>query len=197
MDSPSHTRSLRHAPIVTVIAAFAAEIIFFSPAAVSVLAFDRTHVGAGQWWRVFTGNWVHFRPSELWWNLAILVPAGVWAERLQPLRARLLYALSPAAIGAIVYFVFPLVDRFAGLSGVAAAVVTFLALVQLRTAETDRWFWRAILGLLALKVATEALLASGRLGGGWDPAMQVIAIIHLTGMCTGALALRQRRPRKS
>jgi rhomboid family GlyGly-CTERM serine protease len=172
-------------------------IVYNSPALKEVLAYDRLKVvTAGEWWRLFTGSFVHFSGRELVLNAAVLLPAGVWAERVSPGRARALWLLAPLLVGGVVYGFLPDVGRFAGLSGLAAGMVAFLALAQLRTESGDRWFWRGVLVLLALKIGAEAVLASRLMSTVPDPTRRAEALIHLAGMSAGAMMLSARRRKR-
>lgn len=181
---------------MTAVAVIAAVAVYFSPAAIRALEFDREQIALGQAWRVFTGHWVHLDARQLGWNLAVLIPAGVWAEKIMPLRARVLYLVAPALIGSVLYFALPQLARFGGLSGVCAAVVAFLAMAQLRLAEPDRWFWRLVLALLALKIAAEAIVASRWVSHFPDPVAQAVPLAHLAGIAAGSLVLTVRRKRR-
>lgn len=188
--------TLRTLPWATVAAAVIAVVIFVTPAAMRAFEYDRALIQAGQWWRAFTANWVHFNGAELAWNLAVILPAGIWAEQLVPLRARLVYLVAPAAVGFVVYFLVPGIIRFSGLSGLAAGLVTFLAVAQLKLGESDRWFWRLVIVLLALKVAAEAILASHWFAPVPDPTRQAVPLIHLAGIAAGLFVLTANTRRR-
>lgn len=171
----------------------AALAVFAFPPATRLLEYDRLRVVGGEWWRVFTGHWVHFGARELAWNVGVILAAGIWAERLLPLRARLYYLVAPILVGGILHALFPEVSRYAGLSAVAAGIVAFLALAQLRLSTADRWFWRFVLGLLVLKVGAEAVAASSWFSPVPDPAARLVPIIHMAGITAGAIVLTARR----
>lgn len=186
-------------PWATFIAVVAAIVIFFWPAAALVLEWDRLQILSGQWWRIVTGNWVHLARSQLWWNLAVLLPAGIWAELVQPARARVLYLTAPLIVGGALFSLEPQLVRFGGLSGVATAFVVFLAVAQLQRSDSDRWFWRTVLALVALKIIAEVLLASRVLSHYSDPAVRSVALSHLAGVVAGVITFgaRRRRGRRS
>lgn len=186
-------------PWATLVAVAAAILVSFWPAAALALEWDRLQILSGQWWRVVSGNWVHLSRNQLWWNVAVLLPAGIWAERVQPWRARALYLIAPLIVGGALFFLEPQLVRFGGLSGVATAFVVFLALAQLQGADTDRWFWRAVLALVALKIIAEVLLASRWLSHYSDPLVRSVALSHLAGVVAGVIvlgALRKRGKRR-
>jgi rhomboid family GlyGly-CTERM serine protease len=175
--------------------AAAALTILFLPGASSSLVFDRLLIRNGEWWRVLTSHWVHFSPGHLFWNLAVLVPAGGWAERLQPARTRVFYVISPLLIGAALYGLEPNLVRYAGLSGMAAGALALLALAQLGAGAEDRWFWRTVLALLALKIVAEVAVASPLLAHFPDPGMRSVPLSHVAGVVAGIMALYGRRRR--
>lgn len=180
-------------PWATMLAAAVAVVVFAAPALQTWLEFDRARIAEGEWWRALTGHWVHFSGSHLAWNLALFVPAGVWAERLLPARTRALLAISPFVIGFSLFGLLPALERYAGLSGIAAGLLAFLSLAQLRIAEKDRWFWWSVLVLMALKIATEAVLASPLLAQFPDPTVRSVPLAHLAGVVTGVGVLYGRR----
>lgn len=182
------------APWGTTIAVAAALSVYFLPEAAGALIFDRIAINRGEWWRLVTGHWVHFGPSHLLWNLAVLLPAGIWAERLAPSRLRGLLLLAPVVIGAALFWADPRLETYGGLSGLAAAVLAFLAVVQLRAKCPDPWFWRAVLGLLVLKIVAEFLAERPLFARFVSPDLHPVPLAHLAGVaCAAALVWPGRR----
>lgn len=180
-------------PWATVFATIAAIVVYFTPSLAARLLYQRGLVQEGQWWRLVTGSWVHFTPGQLIWNLAILIPAGVWAESVRPAQARWLYLFAPLLGGAALFSLVPQVAEYSGLSGLAAGMVAFLAIAQLQSADPDRWFWRAVLGLLALKVAAEMVIASPLVSHVPDPTSRAAPLSHLSGIVAALVVARRRR----
>lgn len=184
-------------PWLTLAATLLALAAFFAPGASEALAFDRTQILQGAWWRLWTGHWVHFSGSHLAWNLAVLLPAGIWAEGLQPARTRWLLVVGPAVIGLALLGFVPALARYGGLSGLASGLLTWLALLRREAPGADRWFWNTVLGLLALKILGE--LATGRplfadlRGAGAQP----VPMAHLAGVvcAVGLRLVSGRRPK--
>jgi rhomboid family GlyGly-CTERM serine protease len=174
-------------PWATLAAAALAVFVYCWPRTTDTLIFDRTLLLSGDWWRWLTGHWVHFSRSHLAWNLAVLVPAGIWCERIIPAQARWLFVLAPMVISTALFVADPELSRYAGLSGIAAAMLTLLALTQLRTGATDRWFWRTVLALLTLKIAAEAMLASPLFAHFPDATVRSVPLAHVAGMVTAAV----------
>ena len=184
-------------PWVTLLVAGLAILVFFIPGASSSLVYDRALILGGGWWRLWTGHWVHFSGSHLGWNLAVLVPAGIWAERLAPVRTRWLLVVAPGLIGcALVAFV-PELDRYGGLSGLAAGVLAWLALIRRDAPGADRWFWNVVLTLLAFKIVAE--LGTGRplLANLGQDTTRPVPAAHLAGIgCAVAARFIPRRRQK-
>jgi rhomboid family GlyGly-CTERM serine protease len=167
------------------------------PRAVDLLEFDRLQVMDGEWWRLVTAHWVHFGVSQLCWNLVVLVPAGVWVERLAPVRTRVLFLLAPVVIGAALFAADPTLLHYAGLSGMTAAILALLAFTQLSAAHADRWFWRAVLAVLGVKIAAELLLMDPALARFSDASVRPVPLAHLAGVvCAGAVHNARRRREK-
>lgn len=181
-------------PWATAAVIVAALLVYIIPGASELLVYDRARVTQGEWWRVLTSHWVHFSVSHLFWNALVVAVAGSWAERLLPWRARILYLVAAGVIGAALHALEPSLARYGGLSGVAAGLVVFLAMVQLRRGTDSRWFWWTVLGLLVVKIVAETLLASPLLARFPDPAMRSMAIAHLAGAVAGTMALRRYKP---
>ena len=72
------------------------------------------------WSRLWTAYIVHFGGSHLFWNLAIFLPAGIWAERLVPWRTRFFYLVGSPFIGLVLLAFDREMANYRGLSGVAA-----------------------------------------------------------------------------
>jgi rhomboid family GlyGly-CTERM serine protease len=183
-------------PWATLAVAVLAGAMLLWPGAARAAVFDRARLEAGEWWRLWTGQFVHFGIGHLAWNLAVVLPAGIWAERIAPWRTRGFFLFAPAAIGGILFAFDPLLYRYAGLSGLVAGVVTLLAMTQLtRPQPDDRWFWRAVLGLLGAKIIYEALAARAIFVRFDEATIQPVPLAHLAGVFCGLAAHRIGRRR--
>ena len=74
-------RSLR---IALLLFGLPASLLWLVPGTTAPLLYERAALLDGAWWRLWTGHWVHFSMSHLAWNVAVLLGAGAWLERLQP-----------------------------------------------------------------------------------------------------------------
>jgi len=191
---PSNKSKLGRLPWFTLVACALAVVAWFWPGSFNTLVYDRAQILRGQWWRLVTGHWVHFTGSHLFWNLAVLLPAGVWLERRNPCALRWTIIISPLAISLVLLVFEPSLSIYAGISGVASGILVALTVNGLRTQPTARLWWLAVLVLFAAKVAFET-----RNGGRpLNPELAAqgvrsVPLAHLVGAAVGAGAVLWRR----
>ncbi|MFT3869186.1 MAG: rhombosortase [Nibricoccus sp.] len=152
----SKTFCAGHLPWFTLAAAALAVVAWFVSGAFDALVYDREKILGGQLWRVVSGHWVHFSASHLFWNLVILIPAGGWLEHCAPIVLRRTLLLSPVVISLALLVIAPSLLRYAGISGVASAVLVALAVHGLRTEPRARPLWLGVLIFFAAKIGVEA-----------------------------------------
>jgi rhomboid family GlyGly-CTERM serine protease len=172
----------------TLLVAAVALAVFAFPSLDQELLYRRTDLAAGQLWRLWTGHLVHFGWQHLAADLVVFLAAGVWLESLAPRMARLFLGLAPAAISGLLFFADPQLAFYGGLSGVAVGILVLLALVQTRCDRASpRWFWPAVLALVALKVGAESF-SNTPLVASFGPDIKVSNLAHLGGIACALLA---------
>lgn len=162
---------------------------------VEALRFDRAAIGAGAWWRLITGNFVHLGAGHLAMNLAGLglVVALVWA-RFGAAEWALLILLGSLAVGLGLYRLDPAVGWYVGFSGTLHTLIVAGAIADLRVWPRSA---ALLLALVAAKLLWEQL--AGPLPGSESTAGgRVVVDAHLYGAVAGAvlappLAWRRRR----
>lgn len=112
--------------------AVAAIAVFAAPGASTWLTADRSAVGAGELWRLWTGHLVHASFSHLCWNVSALVALGFLFERDLGRAFWKLIAFSCALIGAGSLVLQPALDSYIGLSGLLNSIWVGGALVCAR-----------------------------------------------------------------
>ncbi len=159
------------------------------PGAEQALGWSRERILGGEIWRLWSGHAVHFGWAHLGWNLALLGLAGVWLERLRSRAAGWFWLLGPGVIGAALLVLAPGLREYGGLSGLATAAWTWLALEKMRgAAGGERRFWQAVLGLVALKVGLELAGQVPGFAGFAGTAVRTEPMAHLAGAGLGVLA---------
>ena len=135
-------------------------LLWCAPGIHDAFLYDRAAILHGAGWRLWTGHWVHFSPSHLFWNLAVLLGAGVWLERLLP-GWLLRYTLIAAPLISLALLLGePAMHFYGGLSGLATGVVVGLALGQIRLRGDDRAGWSVLLALVGAKMVLDILHAN-------------------------------------
>jgi len=163
------------------------------PGGVAALRYDRQAIAGGEWWRLVTGNLVHFDFAHLGMNLAGF--ALLWWLFVADARPRdwlAVAALAALAVGLGLYVFDPALGWYVGLSGVEHGGWAAAGVFALR-----RWPLEGVvtLALLGAKTAAEQLHGP-LLGPALDPRLAVVVDAHLYGAVAGlatAAALRFRR----
>jgi rhomboid family GlyGly-CTERM serine protease len=139
-------------PTITVAVIALSIIATFIP---SILVYDRERIIAGELWRIFTCNLVHFSISHFAYNALIFGWAGWFIEARGYRGFGWLCAFCPPVVGGTVFVAHPDLQIVGGLSGMATAAFTLLALHGLR--EPRPWPYIALvaLGAMVIKFAFE------------------------------------------
>ncbi len=119
----------------------------------SLLEFNRSAIAEGQWWRLFSGQWIHYGFYHLAMNTAAFVLCGYVLLRQVALPQYLLLlicCLITVALG--LYWFNPRLQYYAGLSGALHGLVVAGLFEQLRQKS---WISLAALILVALKLVQE------------------------------------------
>ncbi len=163
--------------------------------------YDRVALQGGEWWRLFTGHWVHFGWAHYVVDAGLFLLIGRCLEYQWPKTSRLALVLMPLAISGGLYFLDTEMLRYAGLSGLNVGFLVFLALDGWRKDKTD-WFWPAVLALHVLEVWLEH--TQGGVGGAMvpfdEPNVKVATSAHIFGVAYGviwwlaAIALERKSP---
>jgi rhomboid family GlyGly-CTERM serine protease len=162
------------------------------------LIYQRGAVEAGEVWRLWTGNIVHFGGLHFIADTGLWLIIGWFVEREHPTPARVSLLLIPLAVTGAVYFFEPEMIRYAGLSGMNVGYLVFLALAGWQKSWKD-WFWPAVLGIHVLELVLESTWGHGMIQFD-DPTVRVATIAHVGGIVFGVvlwlwLNARRRFPR--
>jgi rhomboid family GlyGly-CTERM serine protease len=179
--------------------AIAALVTALQPEWRGALIYARGGVEAGEWWRLWTGNFVHFGWLHFFADTGLWLIIGWFTERPHAALARVGLVLMPLAVTGAVYFFDPQMTRYAGLSGLNVGFLIFLALLGWQRSWRD-WFWPAVLAIHVLELILEATWGHGAIQFD-DPTVRVATIAHIGGLAYGAgmwgwwnWAARRRRP---
>lgn len=171
----------RRFPVITLIIVFASVMVALVPTWQAALLYQRSDIMAGEWWRLFTGHWVHFSAKHLIYDTTVFGIAGWMIERRGCRNFIWLCVLTPLAIGLSLLFSAPQISVFGGLSGLATAAVVFLALNGLSDRGNWRWISIVALSATALKILFELLSGRFVFLSFTDASITSVPLTHLVG----------------
>jgi rhomboid family GlyGly-CTERM serine protease len=156
---------------------------FMGEARVTPLEFHRERILGGEWWRLFTGNFVHFGLYHTNMNCAGFAAVALILFRDIPLRI-LLFGLVVVPLGVGIGLLLSEVEIYRGYSGCNYGLLALGLLLGLR--DNCRLYTMALL-ILGGKIAMEQM-------PGYDVdylrneiGVAVAVESHLSGFCTGLL----------
>jgi rhomboid family GlyGly-CTERM serine protease len=175
--------TLRSLPWGFLLVALASTVSILAPTWRDELLYDRNAIEAGEAWRLWSGNFVHFGWTHFVADTGLWLIIGWFVERAHPLVTRASLPLCALAVTGTVYFFDPEMIRYAGLSGMNVGYLVFLSLVGWQKSWKD-WFWPAILGIHVLELILESTWGHGAIR--FDtPGVRVATIAHIGGIVFG------------
>jgi rhomboid family GlyGly-CTERM serine protease len=174
-------------PVMTLLMVGGAVAVALFPRWASWLIYDRSAILAGELWRMFTGHWVHFSTRHLAFDLIPLTGA-VWImeERRVPQLGWFCIA-APLSISAATLVFEPRMRFCGGLSALATAAMTLLALRGL--SDCSRWRWVCVAALLYMtgKMVFEGATGQSVFGTFNKTPVVLAAGSHLAGAATALI----------
>lgn len=189
-----------HVPVWTLILVSGGLLVYIMPGLTAALLYDRAAILAGEWWRVVTGNWVHFSASHLLYDLIALGLVGWMTERSGYPHFGLLVMLSAPAIGLTLLAVQPDMQFYGGLSGIATGATVYYALWGLLEGGLWRWMCGTVLLVSVGKIILETVSGKTLLVAAGSVPFVPAPMAHVTGGLTACIvwlcALDRLRPGK-
>jgi rhomboid family GlyGly-CTERM serine protease len=189
-------------PMTLTIGVAAIGIACLPPAAARLLQFDRAEIAAGEIWRLTSGHLTHWNAEHVLWDLLMFVVLGAACEIRNQRRMWLCTVSAAACVSTLVFYLFPGVEAYRGLSGIDTALFTLLAIDLMR----DTWRQRrgklavAIGGLLVgfiAKTAYEAVTGQAFFVDQNSAGFNVLVWDHIAAAVVGAvIAFGRYRPRQ-
>lgn len=176
-----------HAPVWTLLLLSGGLLAYIIPGMTAHLQYDRTAILAGEWWRVVTGNWVHFSASHLSYDLMALGLVGWMTERSGYPHFGLLVMLSALAIGMTLLAAQPDMQFYGGLSGIATAAIVYYALWGFREGGLWRWMYGTVLVISFGKIILEIVSGKTLLATAGSIPFLPVPISHITGGITACI----------
>ena len=183
-------------PWIFLILAVLALVIQLNPTWRDTLIYQRDEIG--QFWRLWTGHWVHFGWPHFVVDVGLFLILGWMLEHRYPRLAVSSLVLMPLFISLVIYFFDSHMHRYAGLSALNLGLLLIIALQGWQRDWRD-WFWPAVLVIYVAEIVFEIM--SGGSGGGMirfdDPHVKVATSAQIAGavyaVCAWLLVRRQAR----
>lgn len=152
--------------------------------------YDRARVEAGEIWRLFTGQMVHWTARMAALDLGMLLGLGAWLEARGDRRSAALALSLGAGLTALAVQAFsPKLALYRGSSGLASALFVLAALRIARSAaRVPRALAILAAGLFLAKAAWELFTRQAIFAGPLPAGVEVVPLVHLFGGLAGAVA---------
>jgi rhomboid family GlyGly-CTERM serine protease len=153
------------------------------------LVYNRFAIENGEFWRIWTGQLVHFGWAQFVADSGLFVILGFLIARERPWIGRFTLIAMPIVIAGTLYWWDPTMVRYAGLSAINLGLLVFLACKGWQRNWFD-WFWPSVLAIYVAEVVLETNVGHGH-GGGMiqfdDPSVHVATSAHLGSAVFGVL----------
>jgi rhomboid family GlyGly-CTERM serine protease len=161
------------------------------PGASEFLQYDRTAVESGAYWRLLSGQLVHWTARMTVVDLLVLLIAGAWLESRSRRVAVWTFVATGVLVGLTIHAWTPGLSHYRGSSGIASGLFVAAA-VGLLANPRPRWIRSVALAallLLAAKIAWEMAAGGALVAGELPPGVTVVPAVHLAGALAGVLCV--------
>jgi hypothetical protein len=148
-----------------------------------------------EFWRLLTGQMVHWTPRMAFFDLGMLLGLGVWLEIRGDRRLAAVTLALGAILTAMAVHLSPDLWIYRGSSGMASAL---FVLAAFRIADSPDPWTRALavsaVALFFVKTAFESMAGETLFAGPLPDGVRVIPLVHLFGGLAGAAHQEKRLP---
>jgi rhomboid family GlyGly-CTERM serine protease len=160
--------------------------VYCFPHLSSLFVYHRSAILDGEIWRLFTAPFVHFSASHIFWDVLVFGVAG-FAVNISGFRRFWIVCCLAAIIPGLLFLqVFPDLEYYGGLSGLATGAVTYYCLCAIFLTERKRQIWILILIFIAMKIFIEITLNESVFVRTGTANFRVLPSAHIVG-CLGAI----------
>ncbi len=153
-EPPLRTAWLR--PCATLLAVLSCALLLLPEAHINALSLERVALAQGEWWRLWTGHFVHFSVQHALMNTLVLFITGTIVERvIGTLRFSGVIVLICAFIAAGVMYLSKELLDYRGLSGIAIALTICALYIVAQKAQTAKIYIALLAIILSLKLLGE------------------------------------------
>lgn len=160
-----------------------------SPHNISMLAFEKEAIIHGEWWRLWTAHFTHFKYNQMFTNAGILAVMGIIAGRFtKPWLLLLCFIIAMPIMTGLLLVTTPHLLFYRGAFGITAMmwmIATWFLIVESKRFSLGYWLGQVFLLLFIAKSGMEGLLllsTSARHSSGLNIAWLVQFYGTLTGL---------------
>lgn len=174
---------LKHWVIVAAVLSVAA--LALCPLGVrEALLLQRNALLRGEFWRLWTGHWVHFGSSHLLWDLSSFAAAGLWLGALGARRVNwLVLAVVAPLLGGGLLVVERQLEIYGGLSGLVCAQCAALAVLLWK--GNRRAVALMLAAVLLAKLCLDFFQGQALFARFEAEEIRTVPWAHLLGICLG------------
>lgn len=155
MKQSADTKNVHTVPWVTVgLSLFTVLLYLFYDAAPEALIYDRFSIAQGEFWRLFSGHFVHCDTTHLGWNLAAFFILGGLLERRLGTGFLKVVGVSCLGVSGWLWFVKSNLILYCGLSGMLNGLLAVLLFVLWRELKHPLLLIIGIMALLKITLET-------------------------------------------
>lgn len=156
-------------------------IVYCSPHLSRLFVYHRQAILTGEIWRLFTAPLVHFSASHIFWDVLIFGVAGFAVNVSGFPRFWLVCFLTAIISGLLFLKVFPDLEYYGGLSGLATGAVVYYCLCNIFLTERKRQIWVLILIVVGVKILIEIVLNAPIFINAGEANYRVLPSAHIVG----------------
>jgi len=156
--------------------------------AVPLIQYDRGAIAQGAWWRLVTGNWIHWNFGHAFWDVFALLVLGGWVEAQSKRLWMWVVFGGSVFIGLAMLLYEPWMEFYRGLSGVDMALAAaWWCILYEMTRGKLYWRWGVVAGglLLVGKMVLELYLGHALFAADLGVGIKVAVSAHATGLLYG------------
>ena len=133
-------------------------LIYCFPHLSDFFVYSRQAILNGELWRLFTAPFVHFSTSHIFWDILVFGIAGFSVSISGFPRFWIVCCLVVFIPGLLFLLLFPDLEYYGGLSGLATGAVAYYCLCNIFLTERRRQIWLILLLVMGIKICIETIL---------------------------------------
>lgn len=198
-DIHTYKNYLSRYPVITSAMGIASALIFFTSGSGDVFQYDRNAIGAGEFWRLFTGHLAHWNFDHFFWCALVFLGLGSVCEQFNKKGFVSALVLSGLVSPVATWVLMPDMAAYRGLSGLGSGIFMFGCVWLLQDCfKKKHWQLFSFAGLAALvftgKIFFEYCRESTLIVHSGD-LFSPVPLVHLAGGICGIVSALLFRPR--